>query len=250
MRRTNAFGLVAAIVIALAVVISSSILGKSLVRARSDNDMIRVTGSAKKQIRSDFIIWTVSLSYRAPKVTDAYTALKAGADKTIAYLTSKGIAPEEVISSSISTRKLYAPLPPNQQNQPEDIDRPVAGIELTQTIEVRSKQVDLVDKVSRQATELIASGVSLESNAPQYLYTKIGEVKVEILAEAAKDARRRADEIAKSSGTQATDVRFARMSPLQITPIYSDEMSAGGINDVTSIDKDVTAIVSMGFSVK
>ncbi|MFX9638768.1 SIMPL domain-containing protein, partial [Acinetobacter baumannii] len=74
--------------------------------------------------------------------------------------------------------------------------------------------------VSRSISELIASGVAMDSEAPQYIYTKIGDVKVEILSEAAKDARRRAEEIAKASGGSITGFRSARMSPLQISPAY------------------------------
>ena len=75
-------------------------------------------------------------------------------------------------------------------------------------------------------------------------------MKVTMLAEAARDARARAEQIAASSGCRVGEPRFARMGVLQITPIYSTEISGSGMNDTTSLDKDITAIVSMGFSIR
>ena len=40
------------------------------------------------------------------------------------------------------------------------------------------------------------------------------------------------------------------MSPLQITPRFSTEVTYDGQNDTTSKDKAITAIVSMGFGVR
>jgi hypothetical protein len=250
MRRSNWIGFLGIVVISLAVVIATSILGNAVIRARSDSEMIRVTGSARRPITSDFIIWRGRLSYRGSQVSSAYDSLKAGMKQTTDYLKSKGIPEKEIVTNAITTQTLYAPLPPGQEYAGENTNRPITGYQLSQSVEVRSGNVALVDKVSREVTDLIANGVALESDAPQYLYTKISEVKVEILAEAAKDARRRADEIAKNSGAAIGDVRFARMSPLQITPIYSNEVSGEGINDTTSLDKAITAIVTMGFAVK
>lgn len=51
----------------------------------------------------------------------------------------------------------------------------------------------------------------IESKAPQYYYTQIGDLKVEILGEAAKDAKERAAKIASSTGNSIGSVRSAKM---------------------------------------
>lgn len=249
MRRTTALGFFAAVVLSFAVVASAWMLSGAFVQTRSGN-VLTVTGSARKSIKSDFIIWRAIVTQRGPNQAAAYQALKPSIDKTLAYLESKGIKKEEMVVSAVSTRKLYAPKAANTGYEGEDTMRDIVGYELSQTVEVRSPQVDLVDKTARESTELISQGIPLESQSPQFIYTKIGDVKVEILAEAAKDARRRAEEIAKSSGATITGVKSARMAPLQITPIYSNEISSDGINDTSSLDKAVTAIVTMGFNVR
>lgn len=242
-------GLAGIVVVSAAVVAAAWMLGGAFVRARSDSEMIRVTGSAQKPISSDFVIWSLDVTQRAGTSAAAYAGLKASVDKATKFLRDKGVEPAQVFPSSIRTQTLYAPRPAGESYDYATM-REVQGYELSQTVEVRSPNVDLVEKLAREVTDLISQGVSIESREPKYIYTKIGEEKVQILAEAAKDARRRAEEIAKSSGARISGVRFARMSPLQITPAYSTEVSGEGINDTTSREKAITAIVTLGFGVQ
>jgi hypothetical protein len=96
---------------------------------------------------------------------------------------------------------------------------------------------------------LINQGILIESMAPQYLFTEMGNLKIEMLAEAAKDAKKRAEQIAQSTGSSIGSVRTARMGVLQITPADSTDVSGEGMNDTSSIDKDITAVVNIGFAV-
>lgn len=249
MEKPGIFGLASAVVISASVVWAMSMLSGAIVRSRGADEMIRVTGSARKEIRSDFIIWSGRVAYRANDIPTAYKLVKDGVQKSTAFLTEKGVNRDQIVISSVTTNPVYETVRRNQDGYTVDSQQ-ISGYELSQTIEVRSSEVEKVDKLSREVTDLISTGVNFESYPPKFLYTKISEVKVEILAEAAKDARRRAEEIAKSSGATLTDVRFARMSPLQITPQFSTEITYDGQNDTTSVDKAITAIVTMGFGVK
>lgn len=242
-------GVLVAVIVSVGAVIGASVLGNALVRSRSDSEMIRVTGSARKPISSDFVIWNLAVTQRANEMGGAYAGLKGSVDKAQKFLASKGVKSEEIFPSSIRTQTLYAPRPADEGYDYQTM-RAVQGYELTQSIEVRSSNVDQVEKVAREITDLLSQGVNIESSEPRYIYTKISEEKVQILAEAAKDARRRAEEIAANSGASITGVRFARMSPLQITPVFSTEVSGEGINDTSSREKAITAIVTLGFGVR
>ncbi len=248
-----AASIVVAAILALGLVICCEVLTRGLIRIKSNEEIIRVTGSARRPIRSDFIIWRGRVSLRATDVSRAYQDLKTGIDKARAYLTTKGVADSEITTSAIETKTLYAKTKRTPNAPPEDDEstyRQIEGYALSEEIEVRSSKVDLVGDISRKSTELISSGVPFESLTPEYLYTKLSDLKVTMLAEAAKDARLRADQIAVNSGCRVGDVRFARMGVLQITPIYSTEVSGEGMNDTSSLDKAITAIVTMGFSIR
>jgi len=251
--------LLAAAIIAVGIVVGFGLVARAWVRGRTPDEIIRVVGSARKPIRSDFIIWDATVSRNAPVVATAYAGLKIDADKVQKYLLAKGVAQKEIVPGAINVTTIYAktkPVPgaqPYQNADPEDSAkaatfRPIVGYQLSQSIEVRSNNVDKIDDLSRQSTELISQGINFESGAPRYLYTKLSELKVTMQAEAAKDAHARAQAIAQSSNCKLGALRFARMSVPQITPQYSDE-GDGGIDDTTALDKKITAIVSAGYAV-
>jgi hypothetical protein len=125
----------------------------------------------------------------------------------------------------------------------------ITGYSLSQSIQVRSADVQKISQVAREATELINQGILIESAAPQYYYTKIGDLKIEMLGEAAKDAKERASRIAQSTGDSIGSVRSAKMGVLQITAADSTDVSDYGVFDTTTIDKDMTAVVNVSFAV-
>ena len=83
----------------------------------------------------------------------------------------------------------------------------ITGYSLSQQIEVRSSDVQKVAQVAREATELINQGILIESAAPKYYYTQIGDLKIEMLGEAAKDAKERASRSRPAPGNSIGSVR-------------------------------------------
>ena len=245
-------GLLLAALLGLCWIVGLRSLGNALVKSRSRDDIIRVLGSARKPIRSDFIIWRGSVSRTAPQVALAYGQLHSDLSKVEAYLKAKGIADKEIFPQAIATRTLYQRAPGETDASANDssIMRPVAAYELTQAIEVRSTKVDLLDDLSRQASELIGQGVAFSPAPPKFLYTKSSDLKVSMQAEAAHDARQRAQSIADAAGTQLGEVRWAHMTVPSITPQYSSSDSDGGNDDTTSLEKKITAVVTVGYGVK
>ncbi|HEX8846911.1 MAG TPA: SIMPL domain-containing protein [Pyrinomonadaceae bacterium] len=229
--------------IALALVLSSIVLGWSYVKTKKSDQTITVTGSARKRIKSDLVIWRAAVSYQGAQATDAYKSLTDSVPRIKQYLVSKGIPENEITISSISSTTLHGK--DNDGNETSEI----TGYSLRQELQVRSADVDKIEKVAREATELISQGILLESGSPEYYYTKIAELKIDMLAEAAKDAKVRAQQVASSTGSQIGSVRQARMGVMQITAADSNEVSDSGINDTSSLDKDITAVVNVSFAV-
>jgi len=235
--------LMAALVLAIAVVVSTTIGGWFFVKGKRGDQTITVTGSARKRIRSDLVIWRSAVTYQAPVLSEAYRSLSEAVPKVKAYLISKGIADNQITISSISSQTLHG----RTSDGTETSD--ITGYSLRQELSVRSNEVDKISQIAREATELINQGILIESMAPEYLYTQLGSLKIEMLAEAAKDAKVRAEQIAQSTGSSIGSVRSARMGVLQITPADSNEVSGEGLNDTSSLEKDITAVVNIGFAV-
>ena len=102
----------------------------------------------------------------------------------------------------------------------------------------------------REATELINQGVEFNSSAPEFLYTKLSDLKVEMIGLASKDAKVRAEQIASSTDNKIGEVRSSKMGVIQINAKNSTDVSDYGMNDVSSLDKTITAVVSMSFSIE
>ena len=245
-------GIFIAAIVGLSWIAGTALLGRSFVRGRSGDDIIRVVGSARKPIKSDFIIWRGSVARTAPQMATAYAQLEADMTKVTAYLKTKGIANNEIFPQSIGTETLYQRTFDANGNEVNDSStlRPIAGYRLQQEIEVRSTKLDLLDDLSRKSSELLARGVPFQSQAPLYLFTKLSDLKVQMQAEAAKDARSRAQGIAQAAGANLGEVRWARMSAPSLTPLYSGSDNDGGVDDTSSLEKKITAIVTIGYGVK
>jgi hypothetical protein len=116
---------------------------------------------------------------------------------------------------------------------------------------VRSTDVPRIEKASREVTSLLEEGVSITSAAPEYFYTRLGELKVEMLAAADKDARARADNILKNTGgAKVGSLVSADMGIININPANSTDTSEDGNNDHTSLEKDIITIVHASFKLE
>lgn len=236
--------IVIAMIAALAIIASSLILVDGVEAVKGGNNKIMVTGSAKQQITSDLIVWTGSFTAKSPVLQDAYTKLEADKAKVMDYLLAQGVAKDKIVFSSINTNTYYITLPSGQYTS--DVDY----YELNQTVTISSEEIDKVTEISRNVTELINEGIQFQSNAPQYMYTKIADMKVTMLAEATKDARKRAEMIAENAGNKLGGLKYADMGVIQIAPLYSNEVSDYGMNDTYSLEKEITAIVHCEFEIK
>ncbi len=236
--------IIIAIIVALAIVAASMILADGVVKIKGGNNRIIVTGSAKQQITSDLIVWTGSFNAKSPVLQDAYAQLEAEKSRVMDYLLKQGVPEKEIVFSSINTGTYYIILPNGQYTS--DIDY----YELYQSVTISSEEIEKITEISRNVTELINEGIQFQSNSPQYMYTKIADMKVTMLAEATKDARKRAEMIAENAGNTLGKLTYADMGVIQITPRYSNEVSDYGMNDTYSLEKEITAIVHCEFEIQ
>jgi hypothetical protein len=224
------------------------------VRVRPEQRTIKVTGSAKKRIASDLIQWTSVVEAHAPDRTAAYKALHEERDKAVEFLKAQGIKETEIEPQSTTFEEEFdvkeeIRVLPGTNVPTRTEHRTSKGFVTREAIVVRSGDVPRVEKASREITGLLEQGVSITSAAPSYFYTKLGELKVEMLAAAGKDARARADNIIKSAGGASIGkLTVADMGIININPANSSATSEDGNNDTSSFEKDIITIVHAEFA--
>lgn len=231
--------------IAVATITSSIIFSKGFLKIMEFNkQVISVTGSAQKNIRSNYAIWYGTFSKREADLTSAYRKLSEDLERVKKYLVAGGINENEIIVSQVSTNKIY------RKNEKGNETNDIQWYSLSQGVEIRSNDVDKIMQISRESTELINQGIEFESSAPDYFYTKLDELKLEMLAEASENAKQRAENMVKAAGNRIGFMRSAKMGVFQITPINSTEVTDWGINDTSSLEKKVTAVVTATFAIE
>ena len=232
------------LMIAIALVAAAAVISGAMVKVKRSGNTLTVTGSAKKSIVSDHVVWRGSVSRRSDDMTAAYNAVKQDSDRVRRFFSEKGVADTAVKFNPISSSHMsyYDTLPDGNQ-----ITR--WYWQMTQSFEVSGPDVDGITAISQEITDLIGEGIGLQSYSPEYLYTKLADMRIEMLGEATADARARAETIVGNAGGKLGPLSSARMGVFQITARHSTDISDYGMYDTSSLEKDITAVVSLTFAV-
>lgn len=220
--------------LAIAFVIGAFAIGHGI-RDKNRNDVISVTGSAKKRIVSNYVVWTFSVTSQQPSAPEAAKELAGWTSKVRSFLTDEGVEAGEISVQPIST---------------ETISRrgKVQTYVLTRSFEIRSPRVQEVTDVADHSSRLIAQGIPLSADPPQYVYTKLPTLRPQLLAEATKDARNRAKVIVEATGAHLGKLRRVSVGVFQITSPNSTEVEDYGVYDTRTVEKEVTAVVNVTFA--
>jgi len=238
--------LYAAIAIGLSLIIAFWIAGGAFKYKSKSTETIVVTGLAEKDFVSDLIVWNGSYSRKAMDLKSAYAGVKVDESAIRQYLKGKGIGDNEMVFSSVVINKEFDTRSDENGRQ---LGQQFSGYNLTQTVKVESKNVDKIDKIAREVTELIELGIEFNSQPPLFYNTKLADVKMDLLARASADAKLRAEAIAKNSGSSLGKLRKASMGVFQITGKNSNEdYSYGGSFNTSSRNKTGSITIKMEFA--
>ncbi|MBX2861399.1 MAG: SIMPL domain-containing protein [Vampirovibrio sp.] len=225
------------ICLSVAILISTLILSNTALQVkRYAGESLTVTGAASQKINSNQAKWTANFYRRATSQAEAYRLLMADQKQVLAFLNEQGIKEDAVNLGAVNTMLRY------HRNSND-----IKGYELSQNIAITSTDVTKVTDIAKKSSNLISQGLDFRSNAPQYYYTKLDEIKVSLLKAATQNARARAASMADSSGRKVGALRQSRMGVFQITGETSTDVSDYGIYDTSSIRKKVTAVVNTTF---
>ena len=210
--------------------------------ARSANG-ITVTGSAKTSATADNAVWTLNVSLARQTVSEAVTKVGNDVVAVSAYLTDGGIPASELTLGSVST---YA----NEQYVNGNSTGKIINYRASRDVVVRSKDVELISKLSQGIGTILQAGVSVNNYGPQYYLSTLPKLRPQLLEEAMQDAKIRAEAITKAVGGKVGGVQSVRSGVFQVTTPDSTMTQDIGAYDTSSIEKTVTSTVSVTFDVK
>jgi hypothetical protein len=209
--------------------------------ARTDNG-ITVTGSAKTTATADNAVWTLNVALSSQLVADAVRKVGADVDAVSAYLTKGGIPADALTLGAVSS---YA----NEEWQNGNNTGRILSYRASRDITVRTKDVQLVYKLSQGIGSLLQNGVNVNNYGPQYYISTLSDIRPQLLEDAMKDAKTRAEAITKAVGGSVGAVQSVKSGVFQVTTPDSTMVSDGGAYDTSTIEKTVTSTVSVTFAV-
>jgi hypothetical protein len=220
------------ILFCIAIIIGLTIVTNAYKYRFTSSETVSVTGLSEKDFTSDLIVWGGSFNRSALQLKDAYSLLKEDESAIRIYLNSKGIPDSSIVFSSVSILKNFQQ---HFDDRGNEISSDFTGYTLTCNVRVESHDIERVEKLSREITELLEKGIELNSNTPEYYYTKLNELKIDLLAKASADAKTRAQTIANNSGASLGKIKKATMGVFQITGKNVNEVySYGGSFNTSS----------------
>ena len=233
--------------IAAAVILTGLILGKSYLSKGKPDDTVSVIGLGEESFDSDLIVWRASFSRKSFELKDAYAQLNSDVGKVKSYLKSRGIAEDEMVFEAADISKDWSRIYDDEGNVIQTI---FDGYSLRQSLKVSSKKVNIVEQTSRQVSELIDAGIELNSEAPEYYYTKLAQLKLKMIEAATKDAFERAEKIAENGGGSLGKLKNADMGVFQITAENSSEdYEWGGSYNTSSRRKTASITIRLKYAI-
>ncbi len=235
------------LIIGLSFVIGVYIASQAFLNRHRDARVIYVKGMSQRNFTSDLIVWSASFSRTAPSLQEAYKLIARDRKVVRDYLLNKGVNSNELTFLAVDVQEKYH----GYYDENDNYHRVFDGYELTQTFKIQSQDVGRIENLSREISELIDKGIYLISDQPKYYYTKLDELKIEMIADATKNARLRAEQIAENAGSKLGKLKDARLGVFQITGQYSDEQYTwGGVFNTSSKNKTATVTVTAEFEVR
>lgn len=230
-----------AIILGVCLIISALIGSLTFYIVRSPEDTLSVTGSVREKVTSDIAKWTSNFSRTIPAedLKSGYQMMQNDLGLVLNFFEDNGFTEEDILISPIFMEQLYL----------YDPNAPKENL-LRQTVEIQSTDVDKITYMAKNNQELIDQGVIFAVQSLEYYYSKLAELRIDLIPDAINDAKLRAQKIAEGSGKTIGVIKSANLGVVQLLPVNSTEVSDWGTYDTTTIEKEVMIPVTVIFTLK
>ena len=228
------------VILAVAIVFAAWLLGRGIVQFRLADRYVSVKGVAERDVVADVGIWPLRFVAADDLLESARNKIETDRRRVTAFLMRAGLD-----SSAISLRSLeVTDAEANRYSQGPVRSRYIVNM----TLVVRSNDVERLGRASQSIGELVAAGVVLSAGeygggGPTYLFTRLNDLKPEMLAESTANARKAAQQFALESGSKVGAIRRAYQGVFEILP----RDQARGIDQSSEIRKVLRVVSTLEY---
>lgn len=239
---------ISAALVSVAIIIAV-LVGANAIKHRNDRPKtVSVKGGAERNFVSDLVVWNVTISTHSMTPLEGLRQVDSQRETMRQFLLDKGVTESEIEFGPVSYFEDVTGYYDTNQQRYVEIKN---GYNVSQTATVTSNNVDEIEKVAKTVGELIERDVTAYAQDPRFYYTKLADLKLEMVAEAAADARGRAQQIADESKGKLGGLRRSSLGVFQIVGKHSDESySWGGNFNTSSKEKTLSITVTSEFLIK
>ena len=247
--KTNHFWIIA-VALVLSFGINAILIGRALQRFKMDDRSVNVKGLSEREVKADLVVWNIQTRFVYDNLLEGSSKIEEAKNKVVEFLIKNQIKNEDIITEGISVIDKRA----NQYDNNQQINTPRYLI--TQIIQVRSINVDLVQKVSRMTGELLQVGVVISNNEYgnpiQFYFTKLNDIKPEMISEATKNAREAALKFATENDATLGRLKKANQGLFSIVDRTASLSTGEGGYASSTVDlyKNVRVVISAEYSIK
>ncbi|MCE2929681.1 MAG: SIMPL domain-containing protein [Candidatus Caenarcaniphilales bacterium] len=214
---------------AITFVFIALIIGSSIADIKKSERYVSVKGLSEREVQADLVLWPIKSSATANTLAELYTSIDKNQKLIVDFLKKHGIEDKEITIKQPQINDKEAQLYYDNQNHGQ---RYIAEIGIL----VKSTKIDKVKDAIQKTGELVGQGISLSFTDIEYIYTKLNDIKPEMIAEATKQARLAAQQFAKDSHTGIAGIKNAYQGLFSIDPVHYYNPEIKKVRVVTDIE--------------
>jgi uncharacterized protein len=232
----HSFNVVAAFFVAIGLAVAGYFISQTIYNSKVALNTAESKGLAERRVLSDRANWSIDFSEVGSsrgQVTSLYNLAEEHQNIIVKLLKDNGFGDDEIKIGVINY---------NYREYRDDNQKLVDQKHiLVGTISVETEKVNKIAEVRGKVNKLIVQGINLENHQPQYYFTKLNEIKPEMLSEATKNARAAANEFAKNADVEVGGIRTALQGGFYIRDAGEE------YGDSRKIEKDIRVVTTITF---
>jgi len=219
-------------ILGVSIVAGGYLLGDGLLRARMADRSVTVRGLAEREVTANLATWTISYSAQSSNLGEAQADIDRDTQAIRAFFGELGFEAEALQPSGVNVSQYSDNL--GQQSYT-----------VRQRLQLRTTDIARAQAAVARQFDLVRRGVVLEEGSGMsYAFTRLDEIKPEMVAEATQDARASANQFAEDSGTGVGGIRSATQGYFSIE---SRDGDAGGYGVADTPYKLVRVVTTIDF---
>ena len=211
--------------IGISIVMAAVILAVGLANIITPERSVSVRGLAEREVDADLAVWNMSFSMGENSLESMQKSILEKTEVIKKYLIKHGL--EE---SDFTVKP--AAITDNSLNSYMDQTKITYKFVAQQTILVRSGKIEAVKSAYADSLELVSAGIAVNQDYDSkvsYEFTKLNDIKPEMIAEATKNARTAAEQFAHDSNSKVGKIKKATQG------LFTIEDAAVGLEDKKSV---------------